>query len=123
MAGKKSLTIEDVARMIERISPRLAEIFRNAMKKSPRELTDVEKKVLILAKLLVNPQAIGVDIAWESHRRFSSLGNWLLSTARGDIPGLDTPDVKEFYKRLKKLVKQERWRDVEKLILGETVSA
>ncbi len=116
-------TIEEVKAKLAEISPRLVELFESALRKKPSELTPEEKRVLVLAKLLINPLAIGVDIARESHRGVRSVESWLLgASGRGDIPGVDTPDMREFLKQLKKLLRQKKYREIEKLILGETVA-
>ncbi len=117
------MTLEDLTKRIEEISPRLAELFRKAISKSPRKLSEAEKRVLLLARILVNIQSIAADIPQRSLHGVRNIVAWILSRSRGDIPGIDTPDARELYKKMKKLLKQKKYRELEKLVLGETVKA
>ncbi len=114
-----------IAKKIRVISPRLEQVFWSAVsKRRPSELTEAEKKVLILAKLLINPQSIGTDTAFESRRSVSNIVTWLLEKGvRGDIPGVDTPEMKEFLQQLRKLLKRRKYAEIEKLILETSVAA
>ncbi len=122
--GKPSTTIDVVIEKVKEISPKLVPLLESALRKKPSQLTEAEKRVLVLAKLLINPQSIGTDTAFRSRRRVRNVESWLTETGvRGDIPGVDTPEMREFLKQLKKLLKQRKYREIEKLILGEAVVA
>ncbi len=120
----RSTPLEEIVAKLSKISPRLVDLFEKAIRKKPSELTPAERRVLVLAKLLVNPQSIGVDTAFESHHAVKNIMTWVTSLGvRGDIPGVDTPDVKPFLREVKKLLKKQKYREIEKLVLGELVPA
>jgi len=109
--------IHNIAAMLERISPKLKIVFIEALRKPINKLSKTDKKVLLLAKMLWNLHAVGTDISKVATHKLKSIEKWVIGSVKGDLPGLDTPEMRQLYRELKKLLKSGDYKNIEKLIL------
>ncbi len=87
------------------------EIIARLASKRPEELTEEEKR--ILREWLIRTRgkrSFAQDIRWQAKNVPPTVGVWLRRPNRYDIPGVDTPDVreKEIGKRKEARVEPER---------------
>ena len=122
--------VEEVVEKLRKISPVLAERFREVLNKRVDELTDSDKKLLILARYLLNPISAGRDIATGARRIAVYVKDWFEKRRYTEIPGVDTPEMRQTYELIKKLYKKGKYdellkelgikqRSIEEILLKE----
>jgi len=86
--------------------------FRDVVRKRPEELTDVDRVLLLLLRFVTEvairgyAQSLGTDLAFGGRNRARTVIEWLRDPRRYDLPGVDTPEMRRLYNKMKKALRR-----------------
>ena len=114
---------EIIKNEIRKYYPYVMQWFNIVVKKYANELTQFDKLMLLLLKLLALKKlgklttGLTMDIKYRSKvNPYMKVSEWLIKHSGYDIEGLDTPDVLPYYEQLKKYVKEGKIGEAIKFI-------
>ena len=77
------------------------ELMERILSKRPRELTEEEREALLI-ELAARGVDVARDIARESKRKARSVRSWLMDPRHKDLPGVDTPEARKIWRRVRR---------------------
>jgi len=111
--------LERALQLVKERYPFIYELVVQALNKTPRKLTVKEKRALIFLANLADSYGFMRDVGRESKHRARYVRTWLRDWSRRDLPGVDTPDIRGFARRIARLIREGRIDEAAQLVLSE----